>query len=220
MDWVQDFDRVSGPVSLNADLTTRGRSEAELVSALAGRGDLSGQLTARAKTGEKVGSLLLGILGTQIAQVRGLADASGLLLNAFADAPATLTGSFTVERGVVTTRDTRLAGRSAYADTRGSVDLPAWRLDSLTEVYQTSAPQSPELTVGLRGPLDSPDVKIGGQALRLPTAPAVEQPLAPSGPQPSSTTPTQTQPQESAPLEPAPLEPEQLIKGLLKNFGG
>jgi uncharacterized protein involved in outer membrane biogenesis len=245
-----DFDRVSGPISLNADLTTRGGSMAELVSALGGRGNVSGLLTARAKSGEKAGSLLLDIIGTQVAQVRGLADATGLLFNAFADAPATLTGTFTVDHGVAQTRDTRLDGQAAYALVTGTVDLPAWQLNALNEVYVPQAPQSAYLTVTLSGPLDEPDWKLGGDAIRgqglglpllqQPTIPLLQEPAttAPSGPTPtgpqptgSTTTTTTTEPAspttttEPAPSEPVPTQPEDLLQkgieqGIEKLFGG
>ncbi|MFQ6018429.1 MAG: AsmA family protein, partial [Kiloniellaceae bacterium] len=214
-----DFDRVAGPVSLNADLTTRGRSEAELISGLTGRGDISGEITVRAKTEEQVGGVLLGILGTQIARVRGLTDVAGLLLNSFAGAPATLTGSFTAERGVLRTRDTRLDGRGAEALTKATVDLPAWTIDSQTDVFQATAPQTPSLTVGLRGPPDDLVVKLGGAALQTPTLPFVQEPAAPapSGPAPTAPQPSSPAPEPTGPL---PVQPEDVIKDLLKGFGG
>ncbi|MEE8534960.1 MAG: AsmA family protein, partial [Kiloniellales bacterium] len=130
-----ESDRVSGPLSLNASLSTRGRSEADLIAALTGNGKLDGTLKVKAKQGERVGGQLLGIAGALLGQkikefdpVRGLTLATNVLFNAFADAPAAVTGNFTVERGVVVTDDLRVDGQKAVALTQARADLPRWLL--------------------------------------------------------------------------------------------
>ncbi len=218
------FDRLSGPVSLNANFTAEGRSEAALVSSLAGEGSLSGQLTVKTTAGEQVGGELLGVLGAGVPVVRGLTDAGVLLLDNFAGKPATLTGTFTAERGIVRTRDTRLDGQGATALTEADVDLPAWTIDSHTNVFQAAAPQTPYLSVVVRGPLDDrPDIEIGGQAFQALNLPFLEEPTTsepltptPTGPRPSSPSAT---PEPASPTPPEP-EPEQLIQDILKDLGG
>ncbi len=142
------------------------------------------------------------------------------------------------------TRDTRLDGRAAYALVTGTVDLPGWRLNALNEVYRPQAPQSPYVTVTLRGPLDDPDWKLGGDAIRgqglgqglpllqLPTIPLLQQPATtetsgptPTGPQPTGSTTTEPTPAsptttEPAPSEPSKIEPKDFIKGILQGLGG
>ncbi len=231
-----ESDRVSGPLSFNASLSTRGGSEAELIAALSGNGKIDGTLRVKAKREERVGSQLLGLagalLGTKIKefdQIRGLTDATNVLFNAFADAPAAVTGSFTVDRGVVTTNDLRVDGRQAVALTQARADLPRWLLDSSTSVYLAEDPNRPYVTIGLRGPLDAPNPRLSGVPLapRQQLAPATG--LAPStGPAPSTSGQVQTAPQ-TAPLpvpQPAPetLKPEDLLKksleqGLKSLFG-
>jgi len=207
---VAEAGRVSGPLSVNASLTSSGRSEAELVSALAGSGDLNGTMKVKAKGEEQVGSLVLGILGQKIKEIRGVTDATNVLFNAFADAPAAVTGTFTIERGVLRTDDTRAQGRQATAHVHGMADLPAWLLDMRTDVYRAEDSTAPFVTVDLRGPLDAPNPRIGGQVLqRQPQA-------APSGPAPTS---------GGAAPQPAPqqIKPEDVLKeglkGLLKGLG-
>ncbi|MEE8506279.1 MAG: AsmA family protein [Kiloniellales bacterium] len=209
--------RVSGPLDLTATLSSKGRSEAELVSALTGKGDVRGSLQVKVKQEEQIGSALLGILGQQlgdkVGRIRGITDATNLMFNAFAGAPVALNGTFTVKGGVVETRDLRLDGRQATALTSGAANLPAWRLDSKTDVFLAQNPNTAYLTVGLRGPLDAPNPRISGQPFqRQPqAAPAV------FGPQPSSQTQTQTQP---APA-PKKLKPEDILKeGLKKTLKG
>ena len=218
--------RVSGPLDLTATLSSKGHSEAELVSALTGKGDVRGSLQIKVKQEEQVGSALLSILGQQlgdkVGQIRGISDATNLMFNAFAGAPAALNGTFTVKGGVVETRDLRLDGRQATALTSGAANLPSWRLDSKTDVFLAQDPNTAYLTVGLRGPLDAPNPRISGQPFRRrPQAtPAVSGPQ-PTGPQPSG----QTQPQTQTQPEPAPVlqKPEDIIKkglkDLLKGFG-
>jgi uncharacterized protein involved in outer membrane biogenesis len=220
------FDRLSGPVSLNASFTAEGRSQAALVSSLAGEGNLSGQLTVETKARERVGGALLGILGAGVPVVRGLTDSGVLLLDNFAGKPATLTGTFTAERGIVRTRDTRLDGQGATALTQAEVNLPAWTIDSHTEVFQAAAPETPFLSIAARGPLDEPDIKIGGQAFQAPVLPFIQKPTTSEPPAPAPSGPTPTGPQPSSPsatpepASPALPEPEQLIQDILKGLGG
>ncbi|MCH6587416.1 MAG: AsmA family protein, partial [Proteobacteria bacterium] len=201
-----ESDRVSGPLSVNASLSTRGRSEAELVSALTGTGDLQGTLKFKAMAEEKIGSLLLGLAGELLGQkvkelrnVTNITGATNVLFNAFADAPAAVSGTFTVERGVVRTTDLRVDGRQATALTAGSADLPNWRLDTRTDVYRAEDPNTPYLTLDLRGPLDAPNPRVRGAAFqpRQQRAPATG-PVPSTGPQPSGTSQTEPAP------EPAP----------------
>jgi hypothetical protein len=202
-----DFKRVSGPIDLNADLTTAGASEAELIAALAGKGDLKGTLTYKPKKKERLGALALNILGAKVKEVRGITDATTMLFSSFAGDPAALSGTFTVTDGVVVTEDTQIDGRDARALTRGTADLPRWRLDSRTEVFRAVDPETAYLTARLKGPLDAPDVKVGGQPFQR------KAPASAGGDQP------QAEPAPEASPPPRKIKPEDLIKGLLKSLG-
>src|SRR3546814_8381873 len=96
-------------------------------------------------------------------RVLGRPDSTTLLFSALAGAPATVDGSVLVEEGVLHSEALTLRGRDAVALTKGSVDLPAWQLDSTTEIHRDADPQKAYLTVRLRGPLDEPNVAIDGQ---------------------------------------------------------
>jgi len=206
---VAKSDRVSGPLNLNAALTAQGKSEAELIGSLAGNGDVSGTLTVKRTAEEKAGALVLGILGKNIKEIRGLTDATNVLFNAFAGTPAALAGTFTVEKGVVRTNDTKLDGREATALTLGNIDLPAWRIDTRTDVFRAEDTDTPYITAELRGPLDKPNPRISGKPFQRKP-----QPVAPAEPPPAGAQPT--------PTAPAPLKPEDIIKkgleGLLKGL--
>ncbi|MFQ6017206.1 MAG: AsmA family protein [Kiloniellaceae bacterium] len=207
-----ETDRVSGPLNLSASLTTRGTSAADLISALSGKGDLSGTLDVRARKEEQAAAALLDILGRKIREIRGVTDTTNALFNAFAGAPAALTGTFTVERGVVETTDMRIDGRQAVALTRGTADLPAWVLETRTDVYREPDPDTSYLWVELHGPLDDPNPRIGGRPFQRRPQPADSGGRA--GPQPSGQQPWQA-PREATPEDIL----KEGLKGLLKGFG-
>ena len=221
-DLLQDLagsDRFSGPVTLDSRLASRGASEAALVSGLSGAGTLTGTVTVAAKVEEQAGALLLGILGQKVREVRGISDSTTMLFGAFAGAPAAVDGTFQMEEGVARSDDLTVRGRSAEARTAGTVDLPAWQLDSTTKVFRDSDPKNAYLTARLRGPLDEPDVAIGGQPFQRQPAQA-EQPAGGAAPavqeQPGQEQPGQEQSGQQPRQE--PVKPEELLKDALKNL--
>ncbi|MEQ9608221.1 MAG: AsmA family protein [Kiloniellaceae bacterium] len=215
-----DTDRFSGPLTLKGTFTTRGVSEAALVSALSGQGTLDGSVTAAAKVEEQAGALVLGILGKKVKEIRGITDSTTMLFSAFAGAPAAIDGSFTVDRGVARSDDLTVRGREASALTQGSADLPAWLIDSRTDVFRDADPQNAYLTAKLKGPLDEPNVAIGGQPFQRSEQPAPEGPAPeePAGEEPAGAEPA------SEPPAAIPLKPEEILKkgvqDLLKELGG
>ena len=243
-----DFDRAAGPVTMNADLVSRGRSEHDLVASLDGQGTIEGKVTVTAKPEEQAGAVLLGALGKELGQIRGVADASTLLLGAFVGTPAKLSGSFVLENGVATTRDTQLMGQGAVARLAGQADLVEWTLDSETEVFREAQADEVFLSVGLTGALDRPNVQVGGQAFRrrkepepepapetaipVPDEPGLEapepaggaaaeepQPAAEAAAQPDWAPPEEDEVAPPAPqAKPEPDEPEDFIKQILEGL--
>ena len=209
-----DFDRAAGPVTMNADLVSRGRSEHDLISSLDGQGTIEGKVTVTAKQEEQVGAALLGVLGQKLKQIQGVADASMLLLGSFAGTPATLSGSFVLENGVATTRDTQLTGQGAVARLAGQADLVEWTLESETEVFRDAQPGEAYLSVGLTGALDKPNVRVGGQAFQRRKEPEPEpapQPAIPVPEEPGLEAPDPagaTAAEEEPPVPEAAAQPE------------
>ncbi len=159
-------DRVSGPLSFSADMTTRGISQRELVDNLNGTGLIDGKLQARASAEEKGLAVLLGFLGSQVKEVQGIADAAFLILNAFGGEAASLSGTLNIENGVIRTDDGRLDGQGAFALLRGmAANLPDWQIDFATQLFQNADTENPFVTLGLIGPLDDPNTKLGGLAM-------------------------------------------------------
>lgn len=168
-----ESDRVSGPLTIEASVSSQGASEAALVQALSGNGTIKGTLQVRANAEEQIGSAVLGILGDKIKEIRGLTDTTTVLFNAFAGQPAAVAGTFGIEQGIVRTDDLTIDGRQAIALTKGAVSLPNWTIDTRTDVFQgETAAGTPYLTANLTGPLDKPNPKIAGAAFQRQQEPA------------------------------------------------
>jgi uncharacterized protein involved in outer membrane biogenesis len=204
-----EFARLEGPVSVDVSLTATGHNEFELISSLSGNGQISGNVEARLKGDERaqagVGTLLGALLGDKIREVGATGDAVGALIKAFAVEPSALSGDFVVDKGVARTDNLLLDGRGARALTAGTTDLANWWIDSTTDMHRNEDTDEPYVTVGLKGPLDTPDVRTAGIWLKRPPEPAPQQP----NPEPAGTP-------ESVPEKPQ--NPEDFIRDILKSI--
>ena len=159
--------RATGPVSATAHLTMAGNSEAALVSSLGGTAAVTGkvQILTTQKENEAIGALGIASLlfGKKVKELRQAGSLSTELVQAFGRTPADLSGNFAIDRGVLRTRDTVLAGAGARALTAGAVDLPRWLIDATTSVARSGQDY---ITVGMTGPLDDPNIKVSGDFLK------------------------------------------------------
>jgi hypothetical protein len=163
LDELADTNRVSGPLTLEAQLRSRGVSEAELVSNLSGDGKIGGTLQADPQAGTRLGTALIDMTGGKVTEIGGLTDTTTTLFDAFAGSPASLAGSFTLDKGVLRTEDVVMKNAEASATTQATLDLAAWRLESRSEVYRREDQMTPYVTLTLDGPLDRPNVKLAGK---------------------------------------------------------
>jgi len=215
--------KMSGPINLTGDFSTRGASEREFVTGLTGSARLSGQLRTDISSDTRQTSAMAGLagalLGSKVKEVRGITDAvqgTDLLVSAF-DGPSTLNGDITADRGVLTTRNLVLVGRGGRALTTGTASLPAWTLDSVTDVT-LGQDTDPYLTAQAAGALDDPYIrKVSGTLLRgtpVSTTP-------PAGQTGQGATPRIVSPQEAE--QPSAtgskkVKPEDVLKGLLQGL--
>lgn len=208
------FGRLSGPLSLNASLATRGVSEADLVAALEGAGDYGGEIAvevgADGQGGGQSDGIPQGLLDAGVPAIQEVGDAVALLLGDFAGRPARLAGTFEAEGGVFETRDTRLEGQGATALVRATIDLPSWTVESETDVHRGASETDPMLSVALNGPLDEPDVRVGGRMFQEPTIPFEPEPApeteAPNASEPEMEAPEASEPETEAPDAPTTSE--------------
>ncbi len=162
--------RVSGPLSVNAAVTTTGASEAALISALSGQGNLGGKLRVLATQKEQQAIGAVGIaaalFGNKVKELQQVGGLTTVLVQAFGDAPADLTGNFAIQQGVLRTQDTVLSGAGARAITVATANLPGWTVESTTSVLRSGdTAAAPYVSISLSGPMDSPNVRAGGSFL-------------------------------------------------------
>jgi uncharacterized protein involved in outer membrane biogenesis len=156
--------RITGPLSFDADLNSSGYSMAELMEGLQGDGKIDGSITVLSRAEQQIGSALLGILGQQVKQLQGFTDSINAVYSAFTGAPNALTGTFNINRGVLNTQDLSLANERARALASGDADIARWTLDMLANIYSMQHPEQPFMVVDLDGPLDGPNPRFTGNA--------------------------------------------------------
>lgn len=203
-------DRVDGTLDLKAELATRGDSEAALVTALDGQGEVGGALTVQARAQEQVGNIVLGILGQQVKELRGVTNPLNELFSAFAGQPGRLAGSVQVAQGVATTQDLQLTGSGARLSARGTLaDLPAWLIDLDTALYRDGG-EAPQLEIELTGPLDEPNVRLQGAALSITPGSGAPEPATPNPLEQilRQAIPGARQPEPAQPSDPLEIAPE------------
>lgn len=214
-----DFDRVSGPVSFDLNVSSSGNSERALVGALHGDGKVDGVLTIKKSVTEQVGGLALDILGAKIREVRGLLDIPSALLNSFGGTrPAQLSGTLQIRDGVASTQDLQLANEASRTETKGQASLPAWQVDSRTDLYTGRVGTKPTLTATLSGPLDDPNYKLTGLGRKGPS----ESPTQSGGDEPAAQEPEPKQEQPEAEPLPIPeeIDPNKILEDVFKGLSG
>ena len=133
--------KIGGPISIrNLSITAIGTSEAALVSSLAGKGRLEGTLNVSLTSGTKIGAAVAGIasiagglLGKDRSSLQPLtqvARTSNRLISYFGRAPNPVFGDFTINRGIVQSKNLQVVGQNAVALTAGTVNLPRWLLNT------------------------------------------------------------------------------------------
>ncbi|MDA0675836.1 MAG: hypothetical protein O3A88_05680, partial [Proteobacteria bacterium] len=231
-----------GVLALDADLTTRGRSVADMVQALGGKASFTGQ-RLDVKGGQQ-GTALAGVLGV----LTGINNLAGGLGQAQRGGLADVAGSFAVEKGVARTQDLRIASELAKGQAAGTIDIAAWTLDLKGQVelaqnllgallaQKANVPQT--LPLEIKGTLDAPNVRLGGGGpggLPVPV-PGLDRLLerrgvgdvlrqivpgaqAPAPPAPQGQAPTQqgqATPPGATEQKPEPVRPEDVLKQLLR----
>jgi AsmA protein len=151
----------NGRMDAAFDITGGGPSVAAIISSLGGNGNfqLSGMDVRKATSG----SLLSGLLGlfTSLNQLGG-----GNTNDA-----AAVGASFTVQRGIATTRDLKLSSAFGNGGAAGSIDLPNWTIDLKGEVKLAESMLMRLLKAKVResrnavpfaitGSLEAPNVKV------------------------------------------------------------
>ena len=235
-------DTISGRLDLAGRFHSKGRSEFDLVSALAGEavvatrgGVIEGIDLARVNA-------RLGSLDSEVDFVRLL----DVALTGGKTGIKALDGTFTARDGVLRTTDLRVVLDGGEGDAVATIDLPRWQLSLESEFRLTGHPNAPPVGIAFAGPIDNPRREIRDQALRAhvtqkllggvirKVVPAVGggegvggvlggvlDAIAGGGQaQPAPAPVPQQAPAQAAPPEPKPEEEfKSLLKGLLQGLG-
>lgn len=150
-----DFDWVSGAANMSLSLVSAGTSEAEVVKALQGTGNV--KFTDGAIEGINIPRMLRSL---EKGQLSGWSRQETLKTDF-----SSLTGSFKVVRGIVQNNDLTLIGPLLRMTGAGQVDLPAKRLDytvkpklvaSLEGQGGAAGMKGLEIPVRIKGPWNNP----------------------------------------------------------------
>lgn len=147
-----ESDMVSGILTYDTDLRTQGNSEFELVSALAGEGSFSVRDGA-------VKGFDLKAFSDQLKALDRAPDFVQLVQKALTGGQtdfSSLTGSYTVTKGVLRSNDIKLQAEAATGTATAVVDLPPQQMDVNTSFSLSEHPNAPPVGVRLVGPLDNP----------------------------------------------------------------
>ena len=152
-----------GKINLDYALASRGRSVADLVAALGGKGALA--LRGLDVKGGARGTALASVLELLTA-VQGLGGGLAGKGGGLAD----VTGSFLVERGIARTQDLKLVSNLSNGEAGGSIDLVNWTLDVkgqltmaqnlLTRLLASKVRLPQQVPFAIKGPLDAPKVTL------------------------------------------------------------
>ncbi len=147
-----DADMVSGILTYDTDLQTRGASEFDLVSALSGTGSFS----VRDGTVE---GFDLKAFSDQLKSLDRAPDFVQLAQRSLSGGEtrfSSLSGTYTVAKGVLRSSDIALQADAAVGTATAVVDLPPQQMDVVSSFRLSEHPNSPPVGVRLVGPLDNP----------------------------------------------------------------
>ena len=144
-------DRVTGRFEFEGQFQTRGRSQLELVSSLAGKG------TFAARDGA-IHGLDLVALSDQLGRLDAVVAPLNLVeatLGGGQTRMVSIDGDFQLARGIAATDGIRLVLAGGQAIAKGTVDLPLWLIDFRTRFDLPDHPAAPGFAIDLTGPLDA-----------------------------------------------------------------
>ncbi|HET6620918.1 MAG TPA: AsmA family protein [Dongiaceae bacterium] len=159
--------QIKGPLSLNLDATGAGESQAALVRSLAGNGNLDGTIMIIGKMEQQVGSALLGVLGAKVKAVQGVTSAVNGIVSSYTGVDNKLGGTFNIKQGVLDTQDFAFANPRARGTAKGQVDLGAWVMNMLIDLFGADAQQA-FMSINLDGPVDGPTPKFASNGAAGP----------------------------------------------------
>lgn len=226
----------AGRANGSFDLTARGRSEAEIISSLAGNLSFTGKDVDVAALTSGQGGFGLGGLVLALNQFAGALGGPKK-----GEGLADVDAAFTLANGVATAQKLQAITNVGTAVGAGAIDLAAWTADLkggiqpspsiLSLVFKTTTQKGVNVPFSVTGRLDAPRITVDTAALGTGglAIPGVDKLLKKKGvgdvlqgilgggqPQPQQPDQPQQQPQQQE--QPQPATPQDLIRGILRKF--
>ena len=230
----------AGRANGSFDLTARGRSEAEIISTLAGNLSFAGKDVDVAALTSGQGGFGLGGLVLALNQFAGALGGPKK-----GEGLADVDAAFTVANGVATAQKLQAITNVGTAVGAGAIDLAAWTIDLkggiqpspsiLSLVFKTTTQKGVNVPFSVSGRLDAPRINVDTAALGTGgiAIPGVDKLLKKKGvgdvlqgilgggqpqQQQEQPQPQQQQPQQQQQEQPQPVKPQDLIRGILRKF--
>lgn len=147
-----EMDQVTGQLGFTGQFQTTGSSQWDLVNAL------SGQVNIHAVNGVFRGFDMKSF-SERLGRLNKAPDFLNLVQRAFSGGEThyqDINGNWKIKNGVAKTLDTKATMDASEATVKGTVHLPAWKLDLRTVMQLTEHRDAPDMGVHLYGPLDMP----------------------------------------------------------------
>ena len=219
---VSNKGQVSGILDYETQLSTRGASEFDMVSALQGTGKI------RIHDGS-VDGIDLTAVSEQLKKLDGALDFLKLAqkaMNGGATPIDELSGTYTITDGVLRSDDIALSSKVAAGKTTAMVNLPPQQIEARSRFWLSEHPNSPPIGVRHVGPLANPRMILDVEKLQAYVLQRVVQRgilrQFDGGKKPAAAPVTPVTEGEVAKPSPVPpldkLEPRDALKGILKGL--
>jgi hypothetical protein len=147
-----------GDVSLNFNVAGLGLSQADLVSSLKGKADMTGRNVVM--KGFDLAGLATALMDSskpldRLQQVLGASTSGG------STKFDTVDGIYTITNGIVNIDTMKMDGAAATVLSTGNASLPRWYLDTIHAVTLKNAREVEPFKVTIQGPLDNPANTFG-----------------------------------------------------------
>jgi hypothetical protein len=209
---VANINIADGTLNFATNLSSSGKSVADMVSRLAGDAKLD------TRDGVVQGFDLKS-MSQKLNNIDNIVNLLALFQGGMSGGStkfSSLTGTFKVENGIVRSNDIKLIAESGEGQAVAMADLPQWQIDTLAKFRLTDFKDAPAFSMKLQGELDNPrrifDF-IGGKAGDI-----LEKVL-PGAQGQTPTTPQTTTPQTPPQQQQQKPKVEDAIKGILKGLG-
>ncbi|MEP4380333.1 MAG: AsmA family protein [Alphaproteobacteria bacterium] len=211
---VSDVKLASGRLGADLDVTSRGRSEFEMISNLAGKG-------AMRFTDAVVEGIDVCQISNQLDRLNGIEGFLGLASSGRGGQTkiANFDGRFDLANGIATLPQQQINADCAAVAFSGTTNLPAWTVDIRARAGFPAHPEFAGVVVEQKGPLDAPNTRLVNvneinQFIVGKAAGSILRKLLPGGNQeqaPPAADGNTTQ-------QPAPSKPEDQFKNLLEGL--